>query len=63
MGLDLRSGALLIGTFYKVAVAIDLLIDEVAGLRREGNADGDGPRTGLCQGAVKQKNESTLSHS
>lgn len=45
VGLDLRSSALLIGTFYEVAVATVLLVNEVAGLGREGNADGDTSRT------------------
>lgn len=63
VGLDLRSGVLLIGTFNEVAVAAALLVDVVAGLGREGDADGDASRTSLNCDPAEYKNKFALSHS
>lgn len=53
VGLDLRPGALLIGTFHEVAVATIILVDVVAGLGRESDADGDASRTSLNRDAAE----------
>ena len=63
MGLDLRSGALLIGAFDEVAVSTDLLVDVVAGLGREGDTDGDASRTCLNCDTAEKKSKSLLPHS